>query len=72
MSFSGFCFFLSGWITNPPELAYKYMRHSVMVCQNSTLPTRRDIFLYLSVRNILIYNDCLADKYKNMSLLGAV
>ena len=28
----------------------------------------RDIFLYLSVRNVLIFNVYFADKYKNMSL----
>ncbi len=28
----------------------------------------RGIFLYLSVYNMLIFNVCLADKYKNMSL----
>ena len=44
----------------------------VRMCQNSTHPTSRDIFLYLSVCNILISNGCLADKYKNMSLLVAV
>ena len=28
----------------------------------------RDIFLYLSVCNVLIFNVYFADKYKNMSL----
>ena len=39
-----------------------------MMCQNSDFPACRDIFLYLSVHNILISNGWLADKYKNMSL----
>ena len=42
--------------------------HFCRECQNSHTASCRDIFLYLSVRNILIFNGCLADKYKNMSL----
>ena len=38
------------------------------VCQNAREAHCRDIFLYLSARNVLIYNGCLTDKYKNMSL----
>ncbi len=36
--------------------------------QNAKEVTGRDIFLYLSAHNVLIFNKCLADKYKNMSL----
>ena len=36
--------------------------------QNAMEAHCRDIFLYLSARNILIFNNCLTDKYKNMSL----
>ena len=32
----------------------------------------RDIFLYLSAYNILMFNNCLTDKYKNMSLLREI
>ena len=58
-----FCFY-TNW-----KLMYYFCKR---VCQNSTLPAGRDIFLYLSVYNILISNGCLADKYKNMSLPVAV
>ena len=36
--------------------------------QNGNVVLGRDIFLYLSARNMLIFKDCLTDKYKNMSL----
>ena len=38
------------------------------VYQNDYMGHGKDIFLYLSARNMLIINNCLADKYKNMSL----
>ncbi len=47
-------------IANPPERK-GVAEHAIIPC--------RDIFLYLSVCNILIFKGCLADKYKNMSLL---
>ena len=43
-----------------------------MVCQNIYTATGRDIFLYLSAYNMLIFNVYLVDKYKNMSLPVAV
>ena len=39
-----------------------------MVYQNGYMELGRDMFLYLSVRNVLIFKACLMDKYKNMSL----
>ena len=38
------------------------------VYQNGHMMLGRDIFLYLSACNVLIFNGRLADKYKNMSL----
>ena len=38
------------------------------LCQNGYMVLGRDIFLYLSDCNILIFNGCLADKYKKISL----
>ncbi len=60
-------------ITNRPCTSlYLYPLKSLvplkMVYLNTHTAACRDIFLYLSVCNILISNGCQADKYKNMSL----
>ena len=42
------------------------------LCQNAKKAHCRDIFLYLSAKQLLIINSLQTDKYKNMSLLWAV